>query len=344
MNRLVRRALRPWTHSLREYRAFRERRAPAPVSIPIHDGRIDAVVVQHDGVVAAMGWTADLDRFERALGLRIGGDTRRPAHAFRVPRPDVEPASGAGGFRGAVAEWMLEPHRASRAATLVVDGLEAHRLSIPPVAATPYGSLHTETAILGRESIYGSGAPVHIVSDEVLQLARRLPPPILDFGCGGGALLRALRREGIEAYGLELDDERIRQHLLDEVKPFVTMYGGTLPSPFADRQFESVVSSEVLEHMPDPMAALAEMARLARTKLMITVPDSSSIPRGFAHAVVPWHLLESTHLNFFTQHSLSATLNRFAVAVEFARIGAVQCDRMLYYSSVVAVATLDRRS
>jgi SAM-dependent methyltransferase len=261
-----------------------------------------------------------------------------------VPRPDVETGSDAGGFRGAVAEWVLEPHRSSREAMLLVDGLDAHPLSIPPVVPTPYGPLHTETAILGRESIYGSGPPMHIVSDEVLQLARRLPPPILDFGCGAGALLRALRREGIEAYGLELDDERIRQHLLDEVKPYVTVYAGMLPSPFADRQFESVISSEVLEHMPDPKAAVAEMARLSRTRLMITVPDSSSIPRGFAHAVVPWHLLESTHVNFFTQHSLAALLNPLAETLEFSRIGAVQCDRMLYYSSLAAVATLGRRT
>ncbi len=340
MKALLKRVLRPYIRPLREFRAFRQRRAPEPVSIPVAGGRIDAVAVQADGVVSVMGWAPDLRAFEQALALRLGNEARPPSHAFRVPRPDVEPASRSAAFLGAVAEWALEPHETARPAMLIVEGREALPLRIPVLAATPYGPLHTATEIFGRDGIYGSGAPVHVVSDEVVTLARRLPQPILDFGCGGGALVRALRREGIEIHGLELDDERIRQHLLDEVKPFVTLYSGALPSPFADKQFASVVSSEVLEHIPGPHAALAEMARLARHTLLITVPDISSIPRGHAHAVVPWHLLESTHVNFFTQHSLARALAPHAASVEFARIGAVQCDRMLYYSSLAATATL----
>ncbi len=340
MKALLKRAVRPYIRSLREYRAFRQRRAPEPVSIPVAGGRIDAVVVQVDGVVSAMGWGPSLEAFEHALALRLGSEVRPPSHAFRVPRPDVEPASGSAGFLGAVAEWVLEPHDTARQAMLVVEGRDAFPLRIPVLAATPYGALHTATQILGRDGLYGSGAPVHAVSDEIVTLARRLPQPILDFGCGGGALVRALRREGIEISGLELDDDRIRQHLLDEVKPFVTLYDGTLPAPFPDKQFASVVSSEVLEHIPGPHAALAEMARLARRTLLITVPDMSAIPRGYAHTVVPWHLLEATHVNFFTQHSLARALAPHATLVEFARIGAVQCDRMLYYSSLAATATL----
>jgi SAM-dependent methyltransferase len=300
-------------------------------------------MVHAEGVVAVLGWADDLARFERALLLNVGGKDRPPSHTFRVRRPDVDAVfASSTGFRGAIAEWSIEPHPRSLPAVLRIDGDEALRVRLPAAEAIPYSHLRTHRDIVSRDGIYGFGNPVHTVLEEVHYLARRLPPPILDFGCGGGALVRELRRDGIEAYGLELDDDRIRTHLLDEVRPHVTLYDGRFPAPFADGQFASVVSSEVLEHIPQPTAALAEIARLAARKLLITVPDSSAIPRGFPHRVVPWHLLESTHVNFFTQYSLDRALAPYVSRVEMSRIGHVSCNRMSYYTSLAAVAERSR--
>ena len=149
--------------------------------------------------------------------------------------------------------------------------------------------------------------------------------------------MRALRREGVEAYGLELDDERIRHHLLDEARPWVTLYDGRLPTPFRDGQFRSVCCSEVIEHLPDPVLVVEELARLASERLVVTVPDMSAIPRGYHHGIVPWHLLEATHLNFFTQASLESLLAPIASSIEVARFGQVRCDRLSYYTNLAAV-------
>jgi hypothetical protein len=339
MMSLARRWLRPWLAPLRELRDFRARRAPLRVDAPLAGGgRVDAVVRSDAGLVSVHGWARDLGAFERAVLLRVSGEDRAPTLVFRVPRPDVEGVSGPGnGFRGAVAEWVLEPHAASRTAGLVIEGRTVATLTLPRLDAVPYGHLHTHTVPLGRGDIYAFGAPNRVVSDEVLSLARQLPPPVLDFGCGAGALVAALRREGVEAYGLEIDDARIRHHLLEEAKPFVTLYDGAMPAPFANGQFASVACSEVLEHIPGPHAAVAEMARLAARAMLVTVPDMSAIPRGYPHAVVPWHLLESTHVNFFTQASLHAVLAPHAARVEMSRLGLVQCDRLQFYSSLAAL-------
>ena len=40
------------------------------------------------------------------------------------------------------------------------------------------------------------------------------------------------------------------------------------------------------------------------------MPNSEPIPYLFQHAVVPWHLLEATHINFFTPTILGALLRR----------------------------------
>lgn len=340
MKRLARRLLRPWLGPLRQYRTLRHRRAPMALDLPFAGGHLDELTVQ-DGVVAASGWGPDLAAFERALSLRLGDrEARSPTHAFRVPRPDVERVfPKAAGFSGAVVEWILEP-QASCTAALLVDGQTVLGFHLPAVSAVPYGHLHSLAEVVGRDGIYSFGLPVQIVSDEILYLARQFPAPILDFGCGGGALVAALRREGIEAYGLEIDDERIRGHLLDEARPFVTLYDGSLPTPFADRQFATVTCSEVLEHIPGPHAVVAEMARLASRTMFVTVPDMSAVPRGYSHGVVPWHLLESTHVNFFTQHSLAEALGRHAAEVEVSRIGLRESDQLRFYTSLVAIARL----
>jgi 2-polyprenyl-3-methyl-5-hydroxy-6-metoxy-1,4-benzoquinol methylase len=197
--------------------------------------------------------------------------------------------------------------------------------------------LRNERRVLHRNDIYTSGPPVPEVSIEVLELARRLPGPVLDFGCGAGALVRALRTEGVEAYGLELDDERIRSHVLDEARPWVTLYDGRFPSPFRDGQFRSVCCSEVIEHIPNPVLVVEELARLASQRILVTVPDMSAIPRGYRHGVVPWHLLEGTHVNFFTQASLESLLAPTAARMEVARFGLVRCDRLSYYTNLAAV-------
>jgi SAM-dependent methyltransferase len=42
--------------------------------------------------------------------------------------------------------------------------------------------------------------------------------------------------------------------------------------PFADNSFDFVVASHVIEHIPDPIAALLEWARVARRYLFLVVP------------------------------------------------------------------------
>jgi hypothetical protein len=102
----------------------------------------------------------------------------------------------------------------------------------------------------------------------------------------------------------------------------------------ADGQFRSVVCTEGLDHLPTPERFVAELARLAAEVLLVTVPDMSAIPRAFTHGVVPWHLLEASHVNFFSQHSLEASFAPFASRMETTRLHPVLCDRMHYFSNL----------
>ena len=304
----------------------------------IEDGHVDVIMIHTDGTIAASGWSKSLETFRHALSLTVGGVQLQPTHAFRVCRPDVAAVFGSdASLFGAVVEWVTGPRSNEEAATLQTAGGVIASFNAPPIEEPAYPHLRNERRVLHRDDIYTSGPPVSEVSIEVLELARSLPGPVLDFGCGAGALVRALRKEGVEAYGLELDDERIRSHLLDEARPWVTLYDGRFPSPFRDGQFRSVSCSEVIEHIPNPLLIVEELARLASQRLLVTVPDMSAIPRGYRHGVVPWHLLEGTHVNFFTQASLESLLAPAASRMEMARFGMVRCDRLSYYTHLAAV-------
>jgi SAM-dependent methyltransferase len=105
---------------------------------------------------------------------------------------------------------------------------------------------------------------------EVAQLG---PQTVLDAGCGEGHvtewLTEALPRgaiTGLEGRAAALDAFRARNPSARAVE------GDLTSTPFDDDAFELVVCTEVLEHLPDPCAALRELARVCRGHLLLTVP------------------------------------------------------------------------
>ncbi|MCA9288687.1 MAG: methyltransferase domain-containing protein, partial [Phycisphaerales bacterium] len=99
---------------------------------------------------------------------------------------------------------------------------------------------------------------------------------LLDVGSGMGGLVRALLRLGVDATGLDVAQKCVDAS--NETAPGRFVRGSLLQLPFEDGAFETVVSTDVLEHLDeaDVPAALAEMARVARRSLFVrvaTTPD-----------------------------------------------------------------------
>lgn len=69
--------------------------------------------------------------------------------------------------------------------------------------------------------------------------------------------------------------------------------------PFADGAYDFVLASHALEHVPDPIAALREWARVARRYLFIVLPARDN---EFDHdrPVTPLSELEERHVRGFT--------------------------------------------
>ena len=192
--------------------------------------------------------------------------------------------------------------------------------------------------VLGRNNIYNSGPPSPIVSPEVISLVNRYnPSSMLDVGCGIGALVQEMQDRNIEVVGIEINPEYVKQ--AQELGRNAQLYDGKA-IPFGDEAFDTVVSIEVLEHIPDWENTFYEMLRVARRHILISVPNIGLIPHTFKHNVVPWHLLESTHVNFFTKEIWASWLAKIEnITVELQNYGEFVVNGETYYNHVFVAVT-----
>jgi SAM-dependent methyltransferase len=108
----------------------------------------------------------------------------------------------------------------------------------------------------------------------------------LDVGAGHGALSLSLRAAGGVPVSLDVADRRIPggRHA-----PFVIGLGERLP--FADRAFDGVISSNVLEHAPDTHAMVRELVRVCRPEGFIYLSWTNWYSPLGGHEWSPFHYL-----------------------------------------------------
>jgi len=100
---------------------------------------------------------------------------------------------------------------------------------------------------------------------------------VLDVGCGDGLLLSILKESSIEAEGIDISEVAVAACISKGLKAVQGDFTvGSLP--FADHSFTTTVALDVLEHVYDPGALLAEMERVASKEIIIGVPNFSSLP------------------------------------------------------------------
>lgn len=93
----------------------------------------------------------------------------------------------------------------------------------------------------------------------------------LEVGCGEGVIAQRMAGRWGEVAALDLADAGLRADWAACVGPRF-LHASAHALPFADGQFDVVVAAEVLEHLADPDQGLAEMARVGRRHLVVSVP------------------------------------------------------------------------
>ena len=91
--------------------------------------------------------------------------------------------------------------------------------------------------------------------------AARPAAVLVDAGCGGGLLAPHVERLGYRHIGVDLRRSGLEQSAARGVTPVT---GDVTALPLADGAADVVVAGEILEHVPDLRAAVAELCRVLR--------------------------------------------------------------------------------
>ena len=144
---------------------------------------------------------------------------------------------------------------------------------IPPVGAAnaDRAELAKFDALAARFwDIHGDFRPLHLLNPVRLQFVTARAPVagrrVLDVGCGGGLLSEALARTGAQVCGIDLAPGMIEVARLHAAESGLAIdYRIASAEELAQQQpghFHVVTCMEMLEHVPDPAAMTATLARL----------------------------------------------------------------------------------
>jgi 2-polyprenyl-3-methyl-5-hydroxy-6-metoxy-1,4-benzoquinol methylase len=147
------------------------------------------------------------------------------------------------------------------------------------------------------------------------------PQSLLDVGCGEAVLTHkwAQRLGERRVVGIDLDDPQL--HALWEERQAPNLSYKVMKAenlPFSDGEFDVATAIEVLEHVPDPVHTVAEMARVASSHLLVSVPREP-MWRGLNMARGAYLKdLGNTpgHLNHWSKRSFVSLLSRHGDVVQ----------------------------
>ncbi len=113
---------------------------------------------------------------------------------------------------------------------------------------------------------------------------------VADVGCGGGLLSEGLARAGADVVGIDLGQAVIdvaRLHLLESQLTVDYRLQSSAELAAAEPEgFDVVCCMELLEHVPDPVALVADLAAMLKPGGQVFVSTVNRTPASFAGGIV----------------------------------------------------------
>ncbi|MGD9584629.1 MAG: bifunctional 2-polyprenyl-6-hydroxyphenol methylase/3-demethylubiquinol 3-O-methyltransferase UbiG [Lysobacterales bacterium] len=113
---------------------------------------------------------------------------------------------------------------------------------------------------------------------------------VLDLGCGGGILSEALAVAGARVTAIDLSQEQIEVARLHALESGLAIDYRPCPSAALTEEqpasFDVITCMEMLEHVPEPEAILADCARLLKPGGKLFLSTINRGPKSFALAIV----------------------------------------------------------
>ena len=109
---------------------------------------------------------------------------------------------------------------------------------------------------------------------EVLKLLERIQPSesLLEVGCSEGHYLHKVKDCCRRTVGVDVEEDKIEEAKNRNQKSEFYMVEPGKRLPFNDQEFDWVLCTEVLEHVPDWPQTLSEVKRLAKKFVLLTIP------------------------------------------------------------------------
>lgn len=144
---------------------------------------------------------------------------------------------------------------------------------------------------------------------------------LLDLGCGFGRHAFEAARRGASVVALDAGTDEVAQVRgtlgamveageLAPDHPATAVQGDALALPFPDAAFDRVIASEVLEHIPDDVAAMSELSRVLRPggTMAVTVPRCG--PEAINWALSDeYHDIPGGHVRIYRRSTLERRLS-----------------------------------
>jgi SAM-dependent methyltransferase len=103
---------------------------------------------------------------------------------------------------------------------------------------------------------------------------------VLDVGCGLGYFISLMNQRGVTPYGLDYSIESLKFVSRETHGHFTSCSAEALP--FADDLFDKILFADVIEHLENDEAAVAEIARVAKNgaKIVVVTPPLEGLLSG----------------------------------------------------------------
>ncbi|MEO8400139.1 MAG: methyltransferase domain-containing protein [Ignavibacteriaceae bacterium] len=123
-------------------------------------------------------------------------------------------------------------------------------------------------------NMYDTNRRIEVIFDDFLAKENLEGKTLLDAGCGTGWFTKKAVERKAKVTSLDISAKLV--DITKKKNPAaITIEGSLLDLPFEDNSFDYVISSDVIEHTPNPFDAVRELVRVLKTggKICITVPN-----------------------------------------------------------------------
>jgi ubiquinone/menaquinone biosynthesis C-methylase UbiE len=166
--------------------------------------------------------------------------------------------------------------------------------------------------IIAPDSIHNSYKKRGINAERMASVRQYAGHSILDVGCGSGAYVLDLANQyqilGVDYQAFSNWSE----------KPDLFNVSDATQLNFDDHSIDTILSFELLEHLPEPKKALDEFYRVCRENIIITVPNCEITPGMKRSKLLYYHWIDRTHVNFFTMDGIQELIETAGFEVKKA--------------------------